>query len=250
VTLADRPDGAFRVVSWNCEMALDSKADRLISLRPHVAVVQECSRRSSVPGYRQAAWYGRYEHKGLAVFVADQLSASVIDVAADTARWALPVHLAEADLDVVGVWGFTARDEAAPPRGVARDALAGLVPILGRGRAIVLGDFNDGPHFDRDNGQSFRRTWDALLALGYESVYHRTNHIEYGAEPDSTYFQHRRPGAGFFIDHAFAAAPMLASIVSYQVGQSADWMDASDHVPLVADLDLRTLAGCQPEGPY
>ena len=52
---------SMRIVTWNCQMGFEKKADALLSLNPDVAVVPECSEKSTVAlrqrGY-ETLWLG------------------------------------------------------------------------------------------------------------------------------------------------------------------------------------------------
>ena len=62
----------LRIVSWNCNMALRLKFDRLLSLRPDVAVIQECADPDGAKGWRPDCaaydWIGFNPDKGLGIF--------------------------------------------------------------------------------------------------------------------------------------------------------------------------------------
>jgi len=56
-----------RIVTWNCGMALARKAPSLLALKPDIAVIQECSKKSvddlhsrGFPGL----WFGANLNKG------------------------------------------------------------------------------------------------------------------------------------------------------------------------------------------
>ena len=175
----DEDDPRLRIVSWNCGQGLTpAKAARLLDCAPDVAVVQECAETAELGGMIRAAWAGAIPTMGTAMFARPELNAELLDASADVRRWCLPVRFAAIDLDVLGVWGFEKSGNAGPPRGVARTAIQGVRDVLARGRAVVVGDFNDGPHFDDGHGRSFARTSELLESAGYRSLYHaRTGQI-------------------------------------------------------------------------
>src|SRR5277367_3953047 len=61
----------MKIVTWNCQGAFARKAERIFSGAPDIAVIQECSKRSTEmvahEGYR-ARWFGTNANKGLGVF--------------------------------------------------------------------------------------------------------------------------------------------------------------------------------------
>lgn len=62
----------FRLVVWNCNMALHRKWDALRSLGPDLAIVPECARKHAEDRSAQTSdlceWVGENPHKGLGVF--------------------------------------------------------------------------------------------------------------------------------------------------------------------------------------
>lgn len=245
----DVVDGAtLRIVSWNCARGLDAKrAARLLDLGPDVAVIQECAETAELDGMFRVAWAGAIPDKGMAVFARPEVDAEPLDANAEVRRWCLPVRLAALDVDVLGVWGFAKNGKAGPPREVARTAINGVGPVLTRARAVVIGDFNDGPHFDAGNGRSFARTWELLESAGYRSLYHARTREAYGAETAATLFFKWRRAEPFLIDHAFLPAAWLDAVRGFDIGSPERWLDVSDHMPLV--LDLAAPRPNEPVGP-
>ena len=229
---------SLRIVSWNCNMALARKAGHLLALQPDIAVVLECSDSSSLDGMAQVAWTGLYPRKGMAVFARPELTGVVAEAPEEARRWCLPIRFDGLDLDLVAVWGFKADGNAGVPRAVARRAVESLAPILGRGRAIVIGDFNDGPIFDAGHHGSFARTTELLGTAGYTSLYHAWTLEPYGAETVASLFHQRHRDKPFLIDHAFVPTWWLPFVSGFSIGGPEPWLERSDHMPVVVELTL------------
>ena len=64
----------MKVVTWNCRGGFHSKWERLLALKPDIAIVQECAEpdmlRRKAPNfsYRNCDWHGTVPSKGLAIF--------------------------------------------------------------------------------------------------------------------------------------------------------------------------------------
>ena len=119
---------------------------------------------------------------------------------------------------------------------LARTAIHGIHGVLERGRSVIVGDFNDGPHFDSDYGRSFARTSELLGSAGYRNLYNARAGEAYGAETAATFFFTRNRAKPFFIDHAFLPALWLGNVRGFEIGSPEKWLDVSDHMPLVLDL--------------
>lgn len=61
----------MKIVTWNCQQAFAWKAERIFSSAPDIAVIQECSKRSTeglaFDGY-SGLWVGENLNKGIGVF--------------------------------------------------------------------------------------------------------------------------------------------------------------------------------------
>ena len=234
----------LRIVSWNCRQGLaPEKSARLLGLAPDVAVIQECAQTAELAGMIRVAWAGAIPTMGTATFARPELNAELLNASADVRRWCLPVRLAAMDLDIVGVWGFDKNGKAEPPRGVARTAIQELRDVLAHSRAVIIGDFNDGPHFDAGHGRSFAQTSELLESGGYRSLYHARTGEAYGAETAATFFFTRNRAKPFFIDHVFLPAVWLEDVRGFEIGSPEKWLDVSDHMPLVLDLAVPRAEG-------
>jgi hypothetical protein len=238
LSIEQREGRSLRIVSWNCNMALARKAKHLLALQPDVAVVLECSDSASLDGMVRIEWTGRYPRNGMAVFARPELTGVVAEAPEEARRWCLPIRFDGLNLELVAVWGFKADGNAGVPREIAHRAVESLAPILGRRRAIVIGDFNDGPAFDARNHRSFARTTELLGAVGYTSLYHAWTLEPYGAETVASLFHQRHRDKPFLIDHAFAPTSWLPFVSGFSIGGPEPWLERSDHMPLVVELIL------------
>lgn len=160
------PARRLRVVAWNVNQGTVRKAGRILDLSPDVVVLAECADDPQLAGGAlvRAGWTGRNPRKGLGVFVRPGLVASVDEAWDPLREWFLPVRIdAPFRLDVLAVWAMHHRGQEPGPRlGRTHRALEHYAPFLGRGRAIVIGDFNDNRRWDRPGYRSFERT-EAIL---------------------------------------------------------------------------------------
>lgn len=214
-----------------------TKADRLLALNPDVAVIQECSDTAAIDEMVRVNWRGHYPRNGLAVFARAGLEVRPEMIPAQANQWCLRVHVGSADLDVVAVWGFNKAGKAGPPRDVALEAI-GALNLSPSDRAVIVGDFNDGPQFDAGERESFAKTWRALESSGYRSAYHHASGAVYGHEDVSTFSQGKEIPRLFLIDHAFVSRDLVDGVTGFAIGDWATWREISDHVPLTLDLQL------------
>jgi exodeoxyribonuclease III len=96
----------MRIVTWNCGMALARKASSLLALKPDIAVVQECSKKS-VDDLRShglsGLWFGSNVNKGVAVFCSKGWNPEVVD--APFGKWVIPVRVhGSVEFNLLAIW--------------------------------------------------------------------------------------------------------------------------------------------------
>ena len=231
---------AVRIVAWNCNSGLrGAKTAALEALAPDVAVVPEAANTAQVSGLERVGWTGKYPYKGLAVFARPELHATVDPSWVESFEWFLPVRLPTLDLDILAVWAMNQRGGEGPSRWRTRRALAHYAPFLGRGRAVVLGDFNDNLRWDRPSYPAFAGTLEELGAMGYSSVHHARSTERHGAETTASLYWCRHLAEPYLVDHVFVPGGWLkGGIAGFQIEPPDRWLAHSDHMPLVLDLRL------------
>lgn len=232
----------LRLVSWNCNgglITVPGKAGGLLGLEPDVAVVMECSNRIERIGELELVrWAGRLENKGLGVFAKPHLGARVDQSHEADREFFLPVELTEVAFRVLAVWAMNYRGiEGGPDYGRTHDAIRHYRTFLTDGD-LVVGDFNDNAVWDRPSRPHYATTSSLLDEMGYSNVYHERTGEHPGSESAETYYQYRHRDKGFFIDHAFLRRDRMAHVREFSIGEPEAWIQVSDHMPLVVDLDL------------
>lgn len=226
-----------RIVSWNCNGKLAAKTDRLLVLEPDIAVVSECARDIVVAGdLVRVGWTGRIDHKGLAVFARPELGGRV-DVSHDPTReFFLPVHFDALDSGLLAVWAMNQRgEEDRPKRGRTHDALRHYGDFLAAAD-LVIGDFNDNVRWDKPRYPAFATTTRMLSEAGFVNLYYLWTGEAPAWESIGTLYFHRHAKEPYVIDHAFLRRAQVAGLHDFSVGRADDWLDVSDHVPLVLEL--------------
>ena len=110
--------------------------------------------------------------------------------------------------------------------------------ILERGRSIIAGDFNDNGRWDTPRQTSFKDTVEFLRSLGYVSLYHARTGESHGDESAASLYWYRHLDRPYLVDHAFVPQVWLSFVRSFELGDPDRWLEWSDHVPLVIELDV------------
>ena len=71
------------------------------------------------------------------------------------------------------------------------------------------------------------------MRSGSEAFTHGTEDITHGAESTKTYFHTKKLHFGHHIDYAF----LRGASASLEIGLPEDWLQYSDHMPLILDIE-------------
>ncbi len=239
----------LRIISWNCNMALYQKFDRLLSLQPDVAVIQECASperdaaRGWCPPCSDREWVGFNADKGLGIFTFGNLRLRRHKTFSDAFSLYLPVQVSgRCQLNLLGLWRA---DDRKLPAGSTNDPLAALRyyrRFVSTASSVVAGDFNLLPQqMSQRPGQGGSSSIIELLA---RAGLRNADTIRPPASAEDslrrTHYHQRKPGRGFVVDYLFVPRREAARLSLFEVGNPRDWIQWSDHVPLLAEF---TLAG-------
>ena len=92
----------MRIVSWNCNMGFEKKRDVLMSLKPDIAVLQECSARDVA--HTDAPfkhWVGSNTHKGMAIIGFANHEYNIDDLYTEEWPWFLPLRVDDVPLHIL-----------------------------------------------------------------------------------------------------------------------------------------------------
>ena len=227
----------MKLATWNCNQAFREKQHHLLNFEPDIAVVPECenpAEKGSWSDFTDWRWVGDDPNQGLAVFTRN-------DIAITNSR-----EIGEADYflhvetdvgDVLAVWAMN--DEENPRRryiGQVHTALENN-PELVDEETIVAGDFNWNVIWDESPKSPLCGDFDdvrgALNQKGIYSAYHAVCDDEYGEETEATFYMYKKEERPYHIDYTFVPQGLLESNIKMTIGEYDDWIDASDHMPLV-----------------
>lgn len=224
----------MRIVTWNCcRGKFDAKTPFVRDLSPDVAVIQECARPEVESP--EARWAGASSKQGIAVLTANGYTAEPIVVDAMHVRWIVPFRITGPEpFTLIAVWAQP--DRGSYSRAVCHgiDALADLIR---GGPAVVAGDFNANPVFDRRRRDWTYATIEARLhALGLASAYHAFHAEAPGEESRATYYHMWRRNLAYHLDYCFVPRAWLPRIRRADVGSFEEWEGRSDHRPVVVEV--------------
>ena len=105
-------------------------------------------------------------------------------------------------------------------------------------QTVICGDFNSNTIWDRK-----RRAWNhsacvgQLDKAGFVSLYHLAASEAQGAESRPTFYLYRNPEKPYHLDYVFAHRERVpADWRALSIGNPAEWLALSDHMPMIVDL--------------
>lgn len=234
-------------------MALHDKLSALAELMPDVAVVPECANqatlRSKAPLFvpPSVVWVGDNPNKGLGVFAFGDYRVSLDPCYDASIRWIAPVRVeGPVSFHLLAVWAIHSREPGETRKDVVGPVLTALdrySEFLTAAPLIVIGDFNNHVQWDEPGkANNHANAVARFQQLGLFSAYHHSRAVAQGAESEPTHYWRDRTkdGPTFHIDHCFLPMAWQANLSRFDVGKFDDWTGKgySDHVPLIAELDL------------
>ena len=244
----------MRIVAWNCAKAFHKKIDRLLALRPDVAVVSECAspdvlaRKCRLPEFSaDPIWHGDGPNYGVGVFFFNG-AAGRRHYRFDRDLYLLhPVEVTKPRrFNLLAVWAFPYGLRKAEP-GPLNDGTEFYRRFLTEKDAVLAGDFNHNVNWDADGWASnFGLTVAHVDSLGLVSAYHEKSREEHGKESCPTFYFRRKLNDPFHIDYIFVPRAWTERAFDLHVGHYDDWVAAgtgmngkslSDHVPLTFVTD-------------
>jgi len=104
---------------------------------------------------------------------------------------------------------------------------------------IIAGDFNWNVQWDESPKSpligDFADVTATLNDHGLKSAYHGSTGDEFGDETNPTFFMHKNQDRPYHTDYVFAPHSGIESD-AVRVGQFDDWIDVSDHMPVMLDI--------------
>ena len=102
--------------------------------------------------------------------------------------------------------------------------------------SIFGGDFNNSIIWDKSNNENnFVNINKELEEIGFKSSYHYFREEGFGSEIQSTFFHTKNESKKYHIDYLYSKFLKLSTI---EVSEYADWIQLSDHCPVLSDFKI------------
>jgi exonuclease III len=234
----------MKILTWNCNGALRKKFDRLIAFNSDILIIQECEDpdRSTDKNYQKWAsnfrWCGENKHKGLGIFYKPSIKISNNDWTPGGTKYFISVNV-NGLFDLVAVWCHYGDSRMFRYIGQMWKYLQinkGLMK-----KVVIIGDFNSNKIWDKRHSESSHTdVVRELEEIDVRSLYHEYFSEYQGEEKTATLYLQKNKGKGYHIDYVFASRKVVHKVKSIDIGSSAEWLQYSDHMPFIVDLDLQS----------
>ncbi len=249
----------MKIISWNCNGAFRKKYNLIDTLDVDILIIQECENPEvSTHTYKDWAgeylWCGENKNKGLAIFARKGNKITPLSWNGsfhiqglsnnnNSLKWQtndlkefLPC-LINNKFTLLGVWTKQADSPNFGYMGQFWKFLQIHRKDLMGDNTIICGDFNSNKIWDAsDRWWNHSDVVEELDYIGIHSLYHHMFDEEQGEESQSTFYMHRKLEKPYHIDYAFLSDNLL-NRASFYIGSRDIFLEASDHLPIVFEIN-------------
>lgn len=247
----------MRIVSWNCGGGLRKKTEKFDAIAADIVIVQECENPEFHPKLCRDwpddyLWVGDNKNKGLGVFSRTGIKLEPLNWQGSfeiqgfrthhpAHRWTtselqlfLPLRVND-EFNILAVW--TKNAASFGYIGQFWKYLQIHHDDLMSSDVMIIGDFNSNTIWDK--GGKWWNHADVVAELSRMNIfslyhYHYQCQEDQGSESAKTFYLHRNEKKSYHIDYAFVSKVFLSRL-TIEIGSKEDWLDLSDHMPLIID---------------
>ena len=236
----------MKIINWNCKMNFRKDCQKVFDLNPDILVVPECediNKYSIKPKvYSDSYWIGDNQNKGLAVFTFNNFKIKPYYNYNENYKYVLPLEVSNVSetYNLIAVWTKKVGEKTKQHSNYIRQvnlSFNDYDSFIQNNNSIICGDFNSNLFWLR-TGIDKDHQWllDYLEAKNIYSSYHKFKNEEQGQETQGTYFHYHKENRPFHIDFCFLSKNLINRMKSVKLGNYSDWINISDHVPMIVEL--------------
>jgi len=219
-------------------MAYRKKAKLISGYSPDLVVVPECESFREATG--KHLWFGDNSKKGIGIFSYSDFDLELHEAYNPTYQYVIPVKVkGPFEFNLFAVWAMNdLKDLRKRYIGQVYSALDFYKNLLNY-PTVIVGDFNWNAIWDKNPSYplygNLANIVDLLNLRGIRSAYHEFYQECFGNETKPTFFMHHNQNKPYHIDYCFASSDF--NISNVEIGNFGDWIDKSDHVPLIVSFE-------------
>lgn len=239
----------MKIITWNCNMAFRKKAPAILAHQPDILVVPECEHPdilqfgTGITLPKDSIWFGANKNKGIGIFSYGPYRFKVMRNHNPELKMIIPIAVTGGKIDftLFAIWANHPEDPDGQYVEQVWKAIHHYQRTLRTKPVILAGDFNSNTIWDRKNrtgNHSHVVEW--LARKNIYSCYHLYHQQQQGKEAHPTLYLYRHQNKPYHLDYCFASASLAATIRSVEIGEYDQWIQYSDHVPVIVSFgDLK-----------
>ncbi|MEO5946283.1 MAG: endonuclease/exonuclease/phosphatase family protein [Chitinophagaceae bacterium] len=237
----------MKIISWNCNMAFRKKAAFILTHKPDILIIIECEHPDKLlfttdrPKPKDTLWFGKNQHKGLAIFSYGDYRFKVLESHNDNFKMIIPIAVTGGhfDFNLFLIWAYNPDDRDGRYITQVWKAVSHYDELLTNRPTLLIGDFNSNTIWDYKKHRlgSHAGVVKQLDDKKISSTYHLYYNQMQGTEKHPTFYMYRHKDKPYHIDYCFASADMIEKLQSVEVGEYDSWIKYSDHVPLIVTFE-------------
>ncbi|MCC2456481.1 MULTISPECIES: exonuclease/endonuclease/phosphatase family protein [Bacillus cereus group] len=236
----------MKIVAWNAGMAFRKKIDKILPLKADILVISECEQPEKwgqidkERGIYKFLWEGDNPNKGIGIITFDKRYKIEIHPDYDKSfRYIVPIKVSADNQEFImfAVWSQKGEKRYDSYIGQIYLALEKYASLL-KEPCIIVGDWNSNKLFDHiKRVKTHSEVVEFLEGFGIKSAYHHLSKKEHGEELKATHYFRKEKARPFHIDFLFASKLLLDQLKSFHIGSREDWIEFSDHMPIIAEFN-------------
>jgi exodeoxyribonuclease-3 len=242
----------MKIITWNCNMAFRKKADHILAHKPDILVVPECEHPDKLkfnPGTplpTDMLWFGTNQHKGLGIFSYSSFRFKVKRNHNPALKMIIPITVTGGtyDFNLYAVWANNPDDPDGQYVEQVWKAINHYNKYLRNTGTILAGDFNSNTIWDRKYRiGNHSHVVEKLEKKGIYSSYHLHHQQTQGKESHPTLYLYRHKNKPYHLDYCFISKDLAGRLQSVEIGEYEQWIQYSDHVPVIVTFTPQPLKG-------
>ena len=228
-------------------MAFRKKAGCILTYQPDILIIVECEHldkllyKTDIPKPKDSLWFGKNQHKGLAIFSYGNYRFKVLENHNDEFKTIIPIQVTGGhfSFNLFLIWAYNSDDIDGRYITQVWKAINYYDELLTDNPTMYIGDFNSNTIWDYKKHRlgSHSEIVKQLEDKGIFSTYHTHHKQLQGKEQHPTFYMYRHKNKPYHIDYCFVSKDLLDKLQSVEVGAYDFWTKHSDHVPLILSFD-------------
>lgn len=229
-------------------MAFRKKASVVLANKPDILVVVECEHLEKLVyttdtiKSTDSLWFGKNQHKGLAIFSYGNYRFRVLENHNESFKMIIPIEVTGGPFtfNLFLIWAYNPDDNDGRYITQVWKAITHYDELITDRPTMLIGDFNSNTIWDYKKHRmgSHSSVVKQLEDKKIFSTYHIHHKQKQGTEEHPTFYMYRHNHRPYHIDYCFVSEDLLDKVKSVEVGNYNDWIQYSDHVPLILEFDV------------